>query len=113
MFTSIVFFFVLYRSTSIFEPASLTAKPHVSTEELLKNQTDWLKEFRQSVPLASRLQLGSNHTHTCTPSTSAPHHTPTVAGTVGGQQNMLSATLLPSKPKLTLDKSNKIRVIRV
>lgn len=109
-------------------------KPRVSTEELMRNQTDWLKEFRQNVPLSSQLKLTggahSSRTARTTPSAPAHSHLRSTTGsgtggtTAGGgagasvmgeshHHKLSSSTLLPSKPKLMLDSSNSVQLVHV
>lgn len=100
----------------------------MSTEALMRNQTDWLKEFRQTVPLSSQLKLGgysqtasSNLTLSQLRSSSAPRvgtSATTGASVMNGEtrSHLSSSTdsnLLPSKPRLVLDSSNNIQLLRL
>ena len=45
---------LIYPMCHVIRPLSVTSsKASVSTQEMLRNQTDWLKEFQQSLPLSS------------------------------------------------------------
>ena len=105
----------------------------MSTEALMRTQTDWLKEFRQNVPLSSQLKLScgvpsgrvsSNLKH------SNIHGPATVAGFGGtaatgvgpasalpgetrSHKSSVGSTLLPSKPRLVLDSSNNVQLVHV
>ena len=79
-----------------------------SMEELVRNQTDWLKEFRQTVPLSSQLRSNiSSASSVPPPPPPTTLHVAPVHGHLGSQ------SLLPSRPRLILDKSNNIQLVHL
>lgn len=83
-----------------------------STEELVRNQTDWLKEFRQSVPLLSQLRSvggASGVTSSTLAPLPQPLHVPAQSHTT-----QLGASFLASRrPRLILDSSDNIKLVHV
>ena len=107
----------------------------MSTEALMRNQTDWLKEFRQTVPLSSQLKLGASGGYSQTASSNlalsqlrssstAPRvgtsaiNDASVSSTMNGETrshlpSSAVSNLLPSKPRLVVDSSNNIQLLRL
>lgn len=123
---------------SRFDSSSLyhipSTRPQMSTEALMKNQTDWLKEFRQTVPLSSQLTLGASRAYSQTASSNltssqlrsstAPRvctsviNDASISSTMNGETlshlpSSAGSNLLPTKPRLVLDSSNNIQLLRL
>lgn len=101
-------------------PSSLPLPYSPSTEELVRSQTDWLKEFQQSVPPASQLRRASAG---CLRPTSAPPSPPSSSvypsarrremSSVSTGLEPASSAALPRRPKLVLDDNNNIQLVHV
>ena len=81
--------------------STVSVRPQLSTEELIHSQTDWLKEFQQSVPLSSQQTLHSRLSH---PPTTQPKPSSLLHPQSG---------VLPSKPKLILDHGNNVKLVHI
>lgn len=84
-----------------------------STETLIKRQTDWLKEFKQNVPLSS--QLRSRRITTFVPSMPAPPLPASFSSSSEAAQETggLGHLKLSAKPMLILDNRDKIQLVHV
>ena len=125
-----------FDSSSLYHPPSTRPRPQMSTEALMRNQTDWLKEFRQTVPLSSQLKLGASGGYSQMASsnltssqlrrsstaprvgTSAIINDASVSSTMNGEArshlpSSAGSNLLPSKPRLVLDSSSNVQLLRL
>lgn len=96
---------------------SQPSRPQVSTEALLKTKTDWLRQFRETLPLSSQLNLSSGARQSLLhggsglgSTTAAVNRSSTLTREPHSYKPPSGATLLPSKPKLTLDGSRNTQL---